>query len=110
MNCKFVLSGETDDGRYLHECPKCKARVRTKFCDSAKLHRTCGTATPAIKPQPKRGPCAHLGAEVRREQCQSCAGTVLVKIMACQAFGECTLGKELPGVQCCAKCPQWVTR
>ena len=54
-----------------------------------------------------RGPCAHLGEEVRREQCQSCCGKVLLKIYACAVHGECTPQMPLAGVACCGGCTDY---
>ncbi len=62
---------------------------------------------PAWHPIAKRGPCKHLGDEVRREQCDSCSGKVLLKIFACEVHGECTTQKPLPGVPCCGGCEQY---
>jgi hypothetical protein len=51
-----------------------------------------------------RGRCRHRGEEVRREPCRTCCGVVQLKVFACVVHGECTVGKALPGVACCATC------
>jgi hypothetical protein len=66
-----------------------------------------------LLPQPERlvattpalADCPHRGGEIRREQCPSCSGTVMVKVQACELHGECTLSsKVLPGVRKCEGC------
>lgn len=51
-----------------------------------------------------RGPCAHQGEELRRQECQTCSGRQQIKVFACPKHGECTIGKQLPGIACCATC------
>lgn len=51
--------------------------------------------------------CVHLGAELRREQCPTCAGHVVVKVFSCAARGECTLAKQIEGVACCQGCGEY---
>ncbi len=54
-----------------------------------------------------REPCRHLGEELRRQQCESCGGKVMLKIFACELRGECTTQNPLPGVACCGGCGQY---
>ena len=100
MNCKFTLIGEAGDGKHLHRCSRCKVEVRIRTTDSGKIYLRCGVATA----KPNRGPCVHLGDEIRRQECKSCKGVVQIKVMSCAVFGECTIGKDLPGIECCAAC------
>ena len=59
-------------------------------------------------PSPKpRGPCAHLGAEVRQLVCETCTGKTRIKVFACAIHGECTVGKQLEGLACCAGCKDY---
>jgi hypothetical protein len=51
--------------------------------------------------------CCHRGAELRQVECASCGGNVRIKVFGCAFFGECTLGKPLPGVQACQACPRY---
>lgn len=106
MQCDLEAVG-TDGAKTIFVCRVCKLERRLTQSDPSKVGATCGTSGPAPKP---RAPCIHLGAELRREQCQTCAGNVQVKVMACEVFGECTAGKALPGVQCCGgPCPKYTT-
>lgn len=51
--------------------------------------------------------CDHLGAELRRQQCETCGGNVQVKVFACAARGQCTLAKPLDGIACCQGCTEF---
>ena len=62
---------------------------------------------PAQQPV-SRPACVHLGGEVRREECGSCCGKVQLKVFACEQHGECTAGKELPGLACCVGCGDYL--
>ena len=53
------------------------------------------------------GPCAHLGDSTRQQECDSCACKTRIKVFACAVFGECTLGKNLDGLACCAGCGEY---
>lgn len=48
--------------------------------------------------------CRHRGAMTRDVQCPSCRAHVLIKVYACQRHKECTLGRALDGILCCATC------
>lgn len=49
--------------------------------------------------------CLHLGADTGKTvECPSCAGTVRLKLHACERFAKCTLGKPVEGVACCVTC------
>lgn len=82
--------------------------------NDARTCAACGWKAPARhvrrncpkKKQPP-GPCAHLGAEVRQQECDSCAGKTQIKVFACAVHGECTLGKKLDGLACCAGCKDY---
>lgn len=83
--------------------------------DSRKKWRCtiCGTKAYAEDPQAvqhkckPRGKCSHLGRELRREQCNTCAGRTEIKVLACDVHGECTIGKPIEDVACCAACDKF---
>jgi len=50
------------------------------------------------------GLCVHLSAEIRREECGTCTNNPRIKVFACALHCECTLGKPLTGIACCATC------
>lgn len=100
MNCKFSLIGDADDGKKLHRCSRCNVEVRVRTDNSQKIYLRCGMSVRKTN----SGRCKHLGDELRRQECPSCKGTVQVKVMGCAMFGECTIGKDLPGIECCAAC------
>ena len=53
-------------------------------------------------------PCLHRGPELRRVECASCSGRVLVKVFACSHFGgECQIDAKLPdGIRVCRLCEE----
>lgn len=60
-----------------------------------------------IHAQPAKGnrpDCRHKGDELRRETCQSCAGSWQVKVFACSLHSACSMAKQIDGVACCAMC------
>jgi hypothetical protein len=56
----------------------------------------------------REGPCVHLGEELRREECPTCCGRVLIKVFVCARKGECTIDPIRPinGMACCP-CEEW---
>lgn len=49
--------------------------------------------------------CIYRGDEVRRVFCPTCCGGgVQVKVFSCEIHGECTIGKQIGDVKCCAGC------
>jgi hypothetical protein len=44
---------------------------------------------------------------LRQESCPSCRGHVRLKVFACVVHGECTIGKAIAGLACCACCPDY---
>jgi len=52
--------------------------------------------------------CMHLGEPTGElKQCQTCSGTVKLKILKCSVHGECTIEKKLDGKACCNGCPDY---
>lgn len=51
--------------------------------------------------------CRHLGLELRRENCPTCAGHVQVKVFQCAVYGECTLAKKIGSIACCQTCERF---
>lgn len=57
---------------------------------------------------PRRGPCVHLGDEVRRVECSTCSGRIQLKVFTCAVHGECTNAKRGDGVAgCCVGCADY---
>lgn len=85
----------------IYTCQNCSQR-HVKIPPSQRAHypkRLC-------KEPPGR--CHHLGAEIRREDCTGCKGKrTQIKVFACAVHGECTLGKKLDGLACCAGCKDY---
>jgi len=52
---------------------------------------------------PKMLACPHLGEPTGEMlPCNSCGGTVRLKLFDCAVFGQCTIQTRLEGVACCA--------
>jgi hypothetical protein len=67
-----------------------------------------GEPEPGAAPGPARtSACVHRGAQAREQACPSCRGHVRLKVFACAVHGECTVGKALAGLACCATCPDF---
>ena len=68
----------------------------------------CGKRYPPTPDPPERFhatcsalPCIHLGPERRREECDSCNGSVQIKVYACAVHGECAKSAKLKSVIHC---------
>jgi hypothetical protein len=48
--------------------------------------------------------CLHRGPVLREVPCLACRGQVRVKVFGCRIHIECTLGRMLADVACCAAC------
>jgi hypothetical protein len=80
------------------KCAKCLRIIRVRGITKPPK-RECKEA------EPRLGPCASIGSEVRREVCVSCGGNQFkLKVFACAVHDECTMEKQLPGVKCCRSC------
>lgn len=91
------------DGRPFAWCAACQHGYPTLQLDPARHFRTCRTGRGESKA--KIAECVHRGAKaIRWEPCASCCGTVRLAVLACAVHGECTVGKQIAGVKCCAKC------
>ena len=77
-------------------CPLCGWKAPARH-----VRRNC----PKKKQPP--GPCLHLGDSTRQQECDTCAGKTRIKVFTCSIHGECTLGKKLDGLACCAGCKEY---
>ena len=71
------------------------------------------TGSPSLaSPQARRRsePCQFRGPEVDRVPCQSCKGTVKLKVFQCGLHGRCTINRKAGDDQCCARCGDFVPR
>lgn len=53
--------------------------------------------------------CRHRGLARRTAVCPTCRGHVELHVFACAVHGECTLGKILADLACCARCGDFET-
>lgn len=95
--CQFSRIDGTSD----YKCSECGQVV--KNVRVLPIHAVCGPQDEASR-ELRNASCAHLGAELRREQCPTCSGSVQVKVFACAIHGEATLAKPIDGVACCQRC------
>jgi hypothetical protein len=63
----------------------------------------------STKPPAPRDACIHLGDKVGTHECETCQGSVKIKLYACALHGTCTLGKKLPEIACCAQCGDYTS-
>lgn len=50
-------------------------------------------------------PCRHRGPAIEERACPSCRGAVRLKVFACAVHGRCLPIRSVPGLACCAVCP-----
>jgi len=63
-----------------------------------------------ISPAPKtarRGACGHLGSALREQACPACRGNVRIKVLACELHQQCTIGRRVESIACCAACSDY---
>ena len=94
MLCDYI---QQLDGTFL--CSVCgdKAkRLTRRHCGKPSIHNT--------------GDCQLRGSDLRLQECDTCTGKQRIKVFACVLHRECTIGKKLPGIACCApgQCADYV--
>lgn len=82
MMCRFTIA----DG--IATCKRCARPMATRMTDPQRIKRECLV---------RRGQdglrCIHIGEHIRTEGCQTCRGSVKVKIYECAAKGACKLAE-----------------
>jgi hypothetical protein len=97
--CRFNPVGEPDEnGKRLMRCEQCGKECRAT---------TAGVNAKCRKGRRPYSPCLHRGESTRQQECDSCAGKTRIKIFACAIHGECTIGKKLESLACCAGCKDY---
>jgi len=71
------------------------------------LYGSQGYVLPRWIPGGRDGDCIHRGRPAGTQDCPTCNGNVRVKLYACGKHGQCTLGKPMDGVVCCARCDDY---
>lgn len=87
---------------------ECKVHGACTFSTAIDRLKTCSSCSDRVAPSVTA--CVHRGEELRRIGCESCSGNVQIKILSCEIHGECTIGKPIDGVKCCAGCPDAETQ
>ena len=57
----------------------------------------------------RTGLCAHRGESTRAVECESCRGSVKVKVFECAQHGECTIKKRVCDIKVCYECVDFST-
>ena len=76
-------------------CSRCSRESSQKklYLDGPPPHRNCVA---------DNRPCVKLGPPTGElVECQSCCGTVRIKLFACAVHGVCTAEKYVPVIACC---------
>jgi hypothetical protein len=106
MDCKFSDEALAE-GKWRHVCAECGfERINGASVSVVPIRRTCGQRAKSVAVA-ARGPCVHLGEEVRRDPCPTCSGHVRVKVFSCAVHGECQAAAKLAGVKACQGCGEW---
>jgi hypothetical protein len=70
------------------------------------------TPQPGETPPPGRrantARCIHKGNLRRTVSCETCKGSVKVKVFDCDELGECTVQKQISGIALCLACDRHV--
>jgi hypothetical protein len=105
--CQIVSVTPLESGMYSHRCKGGKQFERrgdrlVRACD-------CELAGPPTPQHLHPELCQHRGAELRLQVCETCSGPTRIKVFFCKVHTECTIGKKLPGLACCAAgcCKDW---
>lgn len=100
--CQFTLADATSIPP-LYRCA-CGNQIRSHMPQDTLLAK-CRVRAPKVAPLP----CVHLGPEVRRVACESCRGSVQIKVFACAIHGECTARRYKSGgnMRACLTCAEY---
>lgn len=113
--CECGVKFPTSEERFPIFC--CCGRV-AETSDSPLVTEGSHNAAESLPATPRVvSTCRHRGAVAHLVDCPTCYGHVKVKTFACGIHGECTIGKQVDGLQCCRECPdrtdtiapQWIT-
>lgn len=77
-----------------------------------KIEKAVAMVASGVRAAPARRPldCVHLGRPTGEVvECQSCSGTVRLKLFDCARHGTATLGKKVAGHASCRSCPDHST-
>ncbi len=85
-------------------CLRCYCRDHEPLPASSLADRGNGTRQLSAPELKAMAPCRHRGAELREEPCRTCRGQVHLKVLICAVHGECTVGRPLGSLACCATC------
>jgi hypothetical protein len=58
----------------------------------------------------RRTPCVHLGLLVDAVRCQSCNGTVYIKLFHCGLHEKCSIERQVNGSAVCKTCPDYIAK
>jgi hypothetical protein len=99
MTCQNITE-QLPNGKYHHTCQVCGT---VRIVRGKRLVAECGSSAPRID----YSLCQHRGDELRREQCETCCGTVRIKVYDCAIHVECTIDQRLENVTGCNGCKEY---
>jgi hypothetical protein len=104
LRAAHVFETTYKDGIYYHVCEVCGTR-RTSTTE--KYYGYC-----ALAAAPKdHEHCQHRTDELRVETCASCSSKKWhIKVFKCAVHKECTIGKKLVKIKCCAHCSSFLEK
>ncbi len=95
-----------------HQCEK--PPLVFEYCQRLPAHFAAwergemrGLCVPKSRQSERKAPCRHLGQECRQVPCQTCRGSVRIKVFACALLGECVLGRVIENLTSCVLCSQY---
>ena len=100
--CKFAATIEPDGVTFRHVCPG--GEIRFSATEVYGRYCTCELAGPV---EDRTEPCSYIGNQMRLQECDTCSGKVQIKLFGCAKYGECSIGKALSGIACCANCNEY---
>ncbi len=66
-----------------------------------------GTIQVANDANEPRLDCIERGEEIDTVPCETCAGSVRLKVFRCRIYHQTTIAKPVAGAACCATCPDY---
>lgn len=82
-------------------------RRRRDFFDRWEQGQGIGQSESSVAPPKPRTDCQHLGEMIDEVPCQTCQGSVRLKVFVCTLHFRCTQGRVHGDFACCATCSDY---
>jgi hypothetical protein len=86
-------------------CQSCGFRLKKQPHHAKPPRRECRSVVPFDARTPTT--CKHRGGHIGEQECETCQGRTRIKLFVCEIYGQCSIGKALPGIATCASCPDY---